>query len=264
MKNLRNLSLLVLLLTVLPAMGASKLRYFRAEKSDSIQILFVGNSYTYHHDVPGKLRNLSASIGKKIAPSQALRGGETLKGHYERDLFRKMLAEGGFDYVVIQEASYLPSRSTKDVATNVYPYAHKIDSLAKAGSPDAKILYYMTWGHKYGVRDANKTDYPVNHTYKGMQARLRTSYLEMAYDNKGICAPVGDAWEAVVNERPDIELYNSKDHYHQSEAGAYLSACTILSTILGEPFESDYYSKLPKDVALYLQRKACEAAAKQR
>lgn len=80
----------------------------------------------------------------------------------------------------------------------------------------------------------------------------------MAWENGGICAPVGMAWERVVTERPDIELYTLKDRYHPSKEGSYLAACTILSTILGKPFESSYYAGLPETTALYLQKIAGE------
>ncbi|ROT20764.1 hypothetical protein EEL52_06485 [Muribaculaceae bacterium Isolate-113 (HZI)] len=43
--------------------------------------------------------------------------------------------------MVIQDASYIPSYSTREVLENVYPYAQRIDSLAKAGLPEATALY---------------------------------------------------------------------------------------------------------------------------
>lgn len=248
---------------LLPTTGAcaAKIQKVRAESSDSTQILFIGNSFTYYNNMPEMLRQLASSLNLKMAPSRAIKGGQTLKGHLEDEFLPRILNDGGFDYAVIQDASYPPSYSTKDVINNVYPYAHKIDSLAKAGSPNVKTIYYMTWGHKDGIRKANKTDYPLNHTYHGMQQRLNTSYLEMAHDNGGICAPVGMAWERVVNERPDIDLFSAKDRYHPSKEGSYLAACTILSTILGKPFVSPYYAGLPEEVALYLQKTAGETVA---
>lgn len=236
---------------------ASTKRRMRAEPSDSLQILFIGNSYTFYNDLPRMVRKLAASQGIRLAPSRCLKGGETLKGHLNHEFLPKVLADGGFDYVVIQDASYTPSYSTREVLENVYPYAHQIDSLAKAGSPGVKTIYYMTWGHKDGILH-HKTEYPLNHTYHGMQERLKTSYLEMAYENGGFCAPAGIAWERVVKERPDIELYSLKDRHHPSKEGSYLAACTILSTILGKPFESSYYAGLPETTALYLQKIAGE------
>ena len=212
---------------------AATIRRMRAEKSDSTQIFFIGNSYTFYNDMPSMVRDLAASLNLKMAPSRCLKGGQTLKGHLKHKFLTETLADGGFDYVVIQDASYTPSYSTREVLENVYPYAQRIDSLAKAGSPGVKTIYYMTWGHKDGILH-HQTDYPLDDTYRMMQERLKTSYLEMAWENGGICAPVGMAWER------------------------YLAACTILSTILGKPFESSYYACLPETTALYLQKIAGE------
>lgn len=76
-----------------------------------------------------------------MAPSRCLKGGQTLKGHLKHKFLTETLADGGFDYVVIQDASYTPSYSTREVLENVYPYAQRIDSLAKAGLPETTALY---------------------------------------------------------------------------------------------------------------------------
>lgn len=258
---------LVILFTILCATlstgHAAKIHHHRAEKSDSTQVLFIGNSYTFYNKMPKMVSKLAASMGHKVAPSVCLKGGQTFQGHLEDPFLLETLKDGGFDYVVMHDASYNPSYSTTYVANNVYPYAHQIDSLAKAGSPNVKTVYYMTWGHKDGILH-HKTDYPFNKTYKDMQDRLKISYLEMANENGGLCAPVGMAWERVVNERPDIELFATKDRYHPSKEGSYLAACTILGTILNAPVKSTYYAGLDKDVALYLQRVASETIAANR
>lgn len=253
--------ILTLMLCAQSALSADIFRH-RAEQSDSTQILFIGNSYTYYNHLPELVRDLAASIDKKIAPSYSLKGGESIQGHLKTDYLLKTIADGGFDYAVIQEASYTPSYPTRYVVENVYPYAHKLDSLVRTGSPNVKIIYYMTWGHKNGIVH-HQTDYPLNKTYQGMQDRITLTYLEMAQENGGLCAPVGMAWEKVVNERPDIELY-AKDNYHPSLEGSYLAACTILSTILGEPIHSTYYAGLPQATALYLQKVAGDVVAANR
>lgn len=240
---------------------AASRRRMRAAASDSLQILFVGNSYTFYNDLPAMVSKLAASQGVKLAPSRALKGGESLKGHLNHPFLPKILKQGGFDYVVIQDASYRPSYSVKYVVDSVYPYAAAIDSLAKAGSPGVKTVYYMTWGHKDGILH-HKTDYPFNRTYHDMQERLKLSYLEMAYENGGLCAPVGIAWETVVNERPDIELYSLKDRHHPSKAGSYLAACVIAGTVLGKPVRSTCYFGLQPDVALFLQDIAAKVVLK--
>ena len=62
----------------------------------------------------------------------------------------------------------------------------------------------MTWAHKDGCLSPI-ADYPLIDTYTGMQERLKTSYLEMAYQNNAWCAPVGMVWQQVRRERPDYK-----------------------------------------------------------
>lgn len=217
------------------------------------KVLFIGNSYTYYNNMPKMVDSIAHSIGENLICSAITKGGESLKGHLENPKLIDTLSKGGWDYVVIQEQSSAPAKTTREVISNVYPYAHTLDSLAKAGSPNAKVIFYMTWGHKNGtVRKAEQSN-RLMCSYAEMQARLRTSYLEMTYENDAWCAPVGIAWSKVRSEMPDIELYK-KDNFHPSPAGSYLVANVILSTILQKPYTSDFYSVLNKQTALYLQQ----------
>lgn len=220
------------------------------------KVLLIGNSYTYYNNMPRMIDSLAASIGENIECTAITKGGQTLKGHLENQKLIDTLRHGGWDYVVIQEQSSNPAKTTREVISNVYPYAHTLDSLAKAGSPEAKVIFYMTWGHKKGtVRKAERSN-RLMRTYSEMQARLRTSYLEMTYENNAWCAPVGMAWAKVRSEMPDLELYNTKDKHHPSPAGSYLVANVILSTILQKPFTSDFSSALNQQTARYLQQVA--------
>ncbi len=101
---------------------------------------------------------------------------------------------------------------TRQVAREVYPAARTLDSLVHVASPDARVIFYMTWGHKNGNRFPIP-EYPPANSYGTMQERLITSYLEMAYDNDAWCAPVGMAWRRVRAERPDYVLY-AQDCFH--------------------------------------------------
>ena len=143
---------------------------------------------------------------------------------------------------------------TGQVAREGYPAARTLDSLVHAASPDARVIFYMTWGHKYGNRKP-VAEYPLSNGYEGMQERLKTSYLEMAYDNGAWCAPVGMAWRAVRSERPDCILYRP-DCYHPAVPGSYLAANVIFTTILQRPYQTAFTAELPAEQAEYLQRTA--------
>ena len=234
------------------------------EATDSVRVLFIGNSYTHYHDLPKMIKEISSHAGMhekmKISTESFTPGGCTLKRHLENPELISALEKGKWNYVVLQEQSTAPALSTESVVRNVYPYAHQLDSIAHASNPDVKVIYYMTWGHKDGFRN---TDYTLCGTYEGMQERIITSYLEMAHDNGGMCAPVGIAWKRVRKERPYETLY-SPDRSHPSRLGTYLAANVIYSVMLGREYQSSWTDGLEPELAEYIQQVAQETVFENR
>lgn len=246
MKKMVKIMMLALMLLVAVSGHAE------SAKSYSVRVLWIGNSYTFFNDLPAMVRDIAATRGIPVSNTEVLKGGERLKGHLENPRLHELLREGGWDYVVVQENSSLPAYDTGFVSRETYPYAHAIDSLAHAGSPDVKVVFYMTWGHKYGnIRP--KKGYPLCDTFEGMQERLKTSYLEMTYRDDARCAPAGMAWAAVRADRPDIILYNA-DTFHPALAGTYLNAVTIFTTMFPRHFQTDFTAGLSPADAEYLQQ----------
>ena len=210
--------LLMALAVILPIYAAKK----TDAPADSVRILFIGNSFTYHNKMPQMVDSIATSQKRAVSITTVVKGCQRLSGHLQNERLHQLLKKGGWDFVVIQEQSTDPALPTAQVVEKVYPSAHALDSLIMAGSPDAKVIFFMTWGHKYGYREP-MPEYPPMNSYEGMQHRLITSYLEMAYDNDALCAPVGMAWKRVREERPDVVLYNN-DCYHPSRIGSYLAA----------------------------------------
>ena len=241
---------ILLLLSITAMLG-------RAQKADSVRILWIGNSYTYVNDLPEMVKTIAFGKGKLLSTTRMLKGGERLSGHLANEKLRSCLKKGGFHYVILQEQSAAPSMSTQQVAEKVYAPAEQLVKLIREGSPEAKILFYMTWGHKYGNQQEEKTPYALNNTYEDMQQRLKTSYLEMAHANHAICAPVGMAWQRVRSEKPDLTLYDP-DGSHPSKAGTYLAANVFFGIICGEPYQTSYSAGLNEETAAYLQRIAHE------
>ena len=180
--------------------------FAQARDTDSLRVLWVGNSYTYYNDMPSTVRQIAATQKVKLSCTRFLKGGERLSGHLKNQKLLDAIAAGGWDYVILQEQSSAPAMPTRQVAREVYPAARTLDSLVHVASPDARVIFYMTWGHKNGNRFPIP-EYPPANSYGTMQERLITSYLEMAYDNDAWCAPVGMAWRRVRAERPDYVLY---------------------------------------------------------
>lgn len=227
-----------------------------SQQIDSINILWIGNSYTYFNDLPQIFKEIAATQGVDVSNTRVLKGGEKLSGHLQNPILHEEMAKGDWDYVIIQEFSSTPALSTKYVAENVLPYAMEIDSLVHVYSPDAKTVYYMTWGHKNGT--VRPSDYPLDDTYEWMQQRIANTYIDIAFEANAMCAPVGLAWKNVRKKHPEIELY-TEDNFHPSLLGSYLAANTIFSTIFGIGYISTYYDEIDMQTAIILQNEAQRA-----
>ncbi|MBP3564560.1 MAG: SGNH/GDSL hydrolase family protein [Alistipes sp.] len=225
-------------------------------KQDSLRLLFVGNSYTYYNDLPQMVYEIAKTKKKKLSVRSVTKGGERLKGHLNNDKLREMLTSEKWDFVILQEQSSAPAKQTETVIADIYPAAKSLDSLIHVGSPDAKTIFYMTWGHKYGTTHKIE-NYPLAYTYEGMQERIKTTYLEMTYQNNAVCAPVGMAWQRVRQERPDYQLY-IQDCSHPSKLGTYLAANVIYTVLFGEPYQTSYTAGFASEKAEYIQRIAQE------
>jgi hypothetical protein len=193
------------------------------------KILFVGNSYIYVNDLPKTIKDLAISKGDSIIYTTQAIGGATAQSLWNTPAVISSIAQGGWDYVVLQCQSQEPAFPPSQVASDTYPFVKKLDSLVQATNSCAETLFFMTWGRKNGDA-ANAAFYPIIGTYDGMQGRLRESYLMFAQDFTASVVPVGVAWKNVRAQYPTIELYNA-DESHPSIYGTYLAACVFYSSI---------------------------------
>ena len=154
-----------LLLILLPLGGMAQ------TPQDSLRVLWVGNSFSYCNDLPGMVQKIASTQKVKLSCTRFLKGGERFSGHLKNKKLLQAIADGGWDYVVLQEQSTVPAMPTGQVAREVYPAARTLDSLVHAASPDARVIFYMTWGHKYGNRKP-VAEYPLSNGYEGLRERL--------------------------------------------------------------------------------------------
>lgn len=235
----------------------SLIYFITTKAADTTRVLFIGNSYTYVNDLPNTFKLLGESSGKVIIVDSYAPGGYTLNQHSTNATTLAKIAQGNWDFVVLQEQSQMPSFPPGQVSQQVYPYAHKLDSLIHDADSCAKTVFYMTWGRQYGDA-SNCGSYTPLCTYEGMQMRLRSSYLEMASNNDAITAPVGMAWRTAWYADSTINLWSS-DNSHPSLAGTYLSACTFYATLFRQnPTGLSYSAGLDTVTSHYLQQRASE------
>lgn len=202
----------------------------QAIAQDNYNVLFIGNSYTGVNNLPQMVADIAASKGDQIEFDSHTPGGNTFEQHSVNPAALAKIELGNWDYVVLQEQSQRPSFSPGQVADEVYPYAEVLCNAIRLNNPCATPLFYMTWGRENGDAD-NCGFYPPVCTYEGMQERLTASYTEMAENNDyAAVSPVGEAWKALRDSNPDIQLYTG-DGSHPSIHGSYLAACVFYSSI---------------------------------
>lgn len=216
-------------------------------------VLFIGNSYTYSNDLPNTLRLLALSLGDTITVASSAPGGFTFQQHSVYAPTLSAINQQGWDFVVLQEQSQIPSFSQGQVATQCYPYAAALVDSILANDPCTQPVFFMTWGRQNGDA-SNCATWPPVCTYEGMQAQLRTSYLTMAQDNDAFCAPMGIAWKNVRAAYPQLNLYVS-DGSHPSGAGTYVIANALYATLFrSSTVGASHTMGLAADTALFIQQ----------
>lgn len=206
------------------------------ETGSAPHVLFVGNSYTSSNNLPQMFRQIANSAADSVTVASHAPGGATFQNHLSNNSLQ-LIAQGGWDYVILQEQSQLPSFPIGQVQTDCFPYAARLVDSIRSNNPTAMPVFYMTWGRENGDQD-NCAHFPPLCTYEGMDDLLRERYTMMANDNETDLAPVGAVWRYIRTNHPEINLYVA-DGSHPSMAGTYTAACTFYSILFKKSLSSE-------------------------
>lgn len=183
-----------------------------------MKILFLGNSFTFYHDLPEMVADLLQAEVKGN-----LRGGAYLHQHIDPAdelcaITRKLLAEEKWDYVVLQDQSQGPITHPEEFSRAVAALSEM--TRAAGGVP----VLYETWAYEEGSETLASTGM----AFFEMQQKLSAGYRAAAEANQALLAPVGQVFAAA---RRAAQLYDAADHYHPSPEGSRLAAEMIAATI---------------------------------
>jgi len=204
-----------------------------------LRILFIGNSLThYNGGLDFFLKKMFAKsnpqmmiYAEKIAP-----GGERLSGHFSKGKALKKIKEKEWDIVVLQEYSNGPIINKEDF------YKYSKIFVRESRRTGAKPIFYMTFSYK------DNDD---------MTSLLSSSYLSVAKELKCEVVPVGIAWQKVIKNRKDINMYT--DFKHPSKYGTYLAAAMFYSFLTNKPpSNSEFDYNIEPEILVYLQNTAWE------
>jgi hypothetical protein len=114
-----------------------------------------------------------------------------------------------------------------------------------------KIAYFLPWSLKQGYQRGFQS-----YDFETFQTMLRDGTVAVSKNMDFVVAPIGWAWFQVIQERPEIQLYDI-DGSHPSFVGSYLGACVYFVMIFQESVVDNPFSVLiNKDHANYLQETA--------
>lgn len=193
------------------------------------RVLFVGNSYTYYHDMPERIfAPMAAEAGHDLEVQAVTHGGYKLAWYADPEneegkRLRSVVEGRHFDCIVLQDHS---------LSTIVDPgeFFGGIRSLkALLQDKTDRFVLYATWGRKTGCETLEEL---------GMTNEEMTRHIAEHYDEAGQrfdmkVAHVGKAFAAYSQEHPEEELY-FVDLHHSSQLGSTIAAKTILKAIFGE------------------------------
>ncbi len=212
---------------------------FSLSAQDEVRVLFLGNSYTATNSLPTLFKNLAISEGKSVYCDVVAPGGHGFYSHaYEPEQVSK-IEQGNWDVIVIQGQSQEAAFPDGQFYWSVYPSARAADSVAKLHNPQARVMFFMTWGYRYGD-PSNCYFYDEFCTFTSMTHRLKHNYLVMASDFGSEVCPVGAAWYNSWENDSTVVLH-SGDNSHPALNGSYLAACCFYESIFKERLENAAY-----------------------
>lgn len=215
-----------------------------------MQVLFVGNSYTYYHQLPSLFQTLSESGGYSVETAMAAEGGWTLAQHRDAAETRALIGTRPWQYVVLQEQSLSPALPER-LGQLTRPAAQALANQIR--QQGAQPLLFMTWGYRDGSPKAGLGN------YRTMQAQLERGYRTLAQELAAPLVPVGLAWQRALDTVPQLPLWD-EDGSHPSLAGSYLAACVLYGVIhRSSPEGLAYTAGLSLVTGEALQRAAAQA-----
>lgn len=241
--------LLLILVCTIPSCKSLK-----QQKSEVINVLFIGNSLTYFYDMPQTLQMMLNETHPNIKIDQITFPGQSLSGHLsdiitlrtengistrkkeegETTDTEKKIAEKNWDIIILQTGTVsvlIPENRDINVNKAI------LDIKKLVSNPNCTFILFNTW--------SSKNKYPVQYCYpsglidKSIEKDkccslalanleqeiklINESYDLIAQQNNLLKSNHGTKYFEVLTKYPEIELY--EDESHPNKYGAFLNAC---------------------------------------
>ena len=192
-----------------------------------MHVLFIGNSYTYYHDMPTLFEKLALDNQKEVTVHSVTAGGRKLTDYMDSTdettmALEALLAEHTFDVCFIQEQSLRPAADFNRFMEGLDYVVNKLKDRVDV------LIMYATWGRK----DGSEALFTHNWTPQSMTNLLADAYQAAAKQYHARVSPVGRCFLTIVQTHPEIDLYDP-DKSHPSYQGSCLAALTHYYALWG-------------------------------
>lgn len=213
-----------------------------------LRVVFVGNSLTDTHDVPGLVQAMAEVAGQSMAHAVITRPGVSLEDHWHAGAPAR-LRELAADVVVLQQGpSSLPANQE-----HLAQWAGRFAGVIReAGGEPALYMVWPSSSRRFAFED------------------VWTSYRNAALAVEGLLAPAGQTWIEAWELDDGLALYGP-DGFHPTYLGALVAAQTIYAVLFGvtgeevpaldDGFGAEMRTLLAEAVDASLQRAATGDAA---
>lgn len=180
--------------------------------SAETKLLFVGNSHTHFHNIPKLVSRMIQSLDPDASVVSWSFSIDFLDQAHGDPTFQKLLASHPWTAVVLQAQKISSSGKYK------YSTQEGIAIAKQAKAAGSTVFFFSEWGRR-GIAGEGESTHQV--------------YTEMAQASDAEVIPVGKAWDMALAQRPDLTIH-AADGNHETEIGAFLTACVIAGKITGK------------------------------
>lgn len=200
-----------------------------------LSVLFIGNSYTFSHDMTGTVERLAASDpdGPGLGADRSCEGGAHFADHTGRLGSRARIEAGRYTHVVLQDLSSGPLHDRPRFLD------HGMRLAEAAHARNAAVFFFETWPRRPG-HEAYRAAWSGGDA-AGWLHRIREAYAALAEAAGGVVLPVGQAWS---REGFAGGLYDADGH-HPSPEGAWLTAGVVYRGLTGRSAQGCRHRPLP-------------------
>ena len=199
-----------------------------------MNVLFIGNSFTYYNEMPKMFSQLLRSEGISANVEQIVNGGYRLRQYADLDTADgkttwDRLQERDWDYVILQGQSAEAALEEENFLQSVRTLCDRVRQVG------AKPVLYQTWSYQDSSEKLNTTGMSYGAFYK----KIKEGYEKAAKQNNVQIAPVGDAFLMLNHPIGNLKMIRPDD-FHPSLVGSYATAVCIYCSIFNHAAK-DYW-----------------------